>query len=136
MDLNINLLLEASDLILLQNFTYKKFVSYSINNLGVKIPTYSEETQAKGSIQEIQLSLYQQYGFDLTKDYRTIHTQADVYGTEKQEQPDIVIYDNYIWSVIKCQPWREYNGWNEVVIVREKVNKTEQEEENVNQDNQ
>ena len=116
-----NLLNKALTVIPKQSFIWKQFLSNSINEFGVKVPVYGEPIECKGSIQRIELGLYQQLGLDFARDYRAIYGSYNLEGIEKKEQPDIVIFSGAIWSIVKDSPWYDYNGWNGVLVVREKT---------------
>lgn len=112
-----NLLEAALEILPKQSFKYLKYLGNQINELGVSRPIYADAIELTGSIQIPELSIYQDMGLDLEKNYRNIYVSADIRGNEKQPLPDRFIFSNSVWEVVKNSPWYEFNCWCGVLVV-------------------
>lgn len=117
-----NLLKKALKRIPLEQFQYLKFLRHSINDLGLDIPEYDEPITVYGSVQPPELSLYQQMGLSLEKNYRYFYCSIDIRGNETEPQPDRFIYGGKTFEVVKNSPWFNYDGWCGVLGVELKNN--------------
>jgi hypothetical protein len=115
-----NLLNEASKLIPLERFIYKKYKGKVINELGIPVIEYEEDIEIEGSIQALDVSLYEKFGFSFERNIKILYASIDVKGLDNQDAPDKIVYDSRVWSVIKTTRWHNYNGWNGVIIEEEK----------------
>lgn len=118
--LRTNLLLKALKLIPPETYQYEKFLGEQINSMGIKIPTYAEPVEVKGSVQSPENSLYEQMGLSLEKNYKIFYGSIDIKGNETQSQPDRFIYDGKIFETVKNANWFNYDGWCGVLAVEVK----------------
>lgn len=112
-----NLLEVALGILPKQPVKYLKYLGNEINELGVSRPNFADAIELMGSVQVPELSLYQDLGLNLEKNYRKIYVSADIRGNEKQPMPDRFVFANSTWEVVKNSPWYEYNSWCGVLVV-------------------
>lgn len=115
--LTTNLLQKALKLIPPVSFQYEKFIIETVNTMGIKVPTYAEAVEIKGSVQSPENSLYEQMGLSLEKNYKIFYGSIDIKGNEAQSQPDRFIYDGKVFETVKNTNWFNYDGWCGVLAV-------------------
>ena len=84
-----NLLNQALTLIPKQQFIYRKFNSYQINEYGVKVSIYDTDIEFEGSVQAIDSKMYQELGLDFSKKYINIFSSLNIKNVSReQNSPD------------------------------------------------
>ena len=101
-------------------FSYQPFIGSRVNALGVKTPSYGTSVQFRGSLQPVDSATYKMLNLDMMKEYKRVWIPNEVRGIDRKNTPDRIIFDGMNYNVIHCIPWHHYDGWNEVVVVREK----------------
>lgn len=119
MDFANNLLEEALQIIPASVFRLQKFIGNTTNERGLDIAEYAAPVEVRGSVQDMDGSLYQELGLDLSKNYRTFYGSKLMEGLGRniQAMPDRIIYDGKIWEVVNAAHWYGYNGWTYVIGV-------------------
>ena len=122
-----NLLNKAFSVIPQQPFTYYKFKSYTISDVGIKQNVYEEGIVYNGSIQAVDSKMYQQLGLDFSKKYIQIFSSLDIHNVDnEQETPDKIVWQNKEYLVVNCSDWYAQDGWTNIIAVE---NNLEEEEE-------
>lgn len=142
-----NLLKQALRVVPDETFQYRKVTKVETNDIGNTIPTFSEWSDTRGSVQPgltfsfnargissmIELKMAYKIGITQAKDLITVFTQElDLVNTHFQEQPDQIKYDGRIFNIISVSNWLPYDAWKSLVCVedtryRELMNEIEQE---------
>lgn len=101
-------------------FQYQEYITSTINSIGIKQPSYSQPKTVSGSIQPVNTGVYQAYGLDFMKEYIRVYVPAEVRSIDRQATPDRIIFQGKTYVIIQCQAWHFYDGWNELIAVRDK----------------
>jgi hypothetical protein len=112
-----NLLNKALNLIPPESYLYYEFLGDTVNELGIKAPTYAAPKTIRGSVQSPENSLYQQLGLSLDKNYKIFYGAISIKGNETQPQPDRFLYDGKLFEVVKNTNWFNYDGWSGVLAI-------------------
>lgn len=124
-----NLLNQALSIIPKQSFTYYKYKSNTINEIGIKVDVYEEGIVFEGSVQAVDSKMYQQLGLDWSKKYIQIFSSLNIKNVEKeQETPDKIVWNNKNYLVVNCSDWYIQDGWTNIIAVEQRE---EEEEDNV-----
>ncbi|MBR2505968.1 MAG: hypothetical protein IKB70_03415 [Bacilli bacterium] len=124
-----NLLNQALTLIPKQQFIYRKFNSYQINEYGVKVSIYDTDIEFEGSVQAIDSKMYQELGLDFSKKYINIFSSLNIKNVSReQNSPDKIIWNNKEYLVESCTDWYVQDGWTNIIAVEN----TEEQEDNAN----
>lgn len=114
-----NLLAIASRVIGLQTITYKQYLSGTINNVGIRVPTYAADVSVKASVQPVPRSVYEQYGLDLQKSYITIFTSTAMVDLKRDYASDRIGYNGGTYQLPSNQgDWHSVDGWNSYLAVK------------------
>lgn len=119
-----NLLEEAFDIIPTQPFEYCAFKGKTVNELGVFVNEYAAPVQCYGSIQALEQTQYEKLGLNFEREYRAVYASVPMKGLDKQETPDLLIFDGRRWKVLRNTPWAHIDGWNGVIVTPDEENKT------------
>lgn len=129
-----NLLKKALRVVPSEIFQYRKVVSVETNEIGNTIPTFSEWTDTRGSVQPgltfsfnargissvIDLKMAYKIGITQAKDLITVFTKdLDLVNTHFQEQPDQIKYNGRIFNIISVSNWLPYDSWKSLVCVED-----------------
>ena len=126
-----NLLNQALSIIPKQKFTYCKYKSNTINDIGIKVTTYETGVEYEGSVQAIDSKMYQELGLDFSKKYIQIFSSLNIKNVSlEQETPDKIVWNGKNYLVVNCSNWYVQDGWTNIVAV-EQNEETVGEEENV-----
>lgn len=117
---DFNLLNTALSIIPPVSFSYMKWLGKETNELGIEVPRYGEPINVVGHSQPTNNYMYSTLGLDLDKNYRSFWIPNDVVSMDEQKNPDKIVYSGETWIVIKTNAWFDYDGWTEVVAVKEK----------------
>lgn len=125
-----NLLNQALTIIPKQNFTFCKYKSNTINDIGIKVDVYETGVNYSGSVQAVDSKMYQQYGFDFSKKYIQIYSSLNIKNvTQNQETPDKIVWNNKDYLVVNCSDWYVQDGWTNIIAVEQRDEEVEEEEE-------
>lgn len=130
-----NLLNQALTIIPKQKFTFCKYKSNTINDIGIKVDVYETGIDFEGSVQAIDSKMYQELGLDFSKKYIQIYSSLNIQNvTQNQETPDRIVWNNKNYLVTNCSDWYVQDGWTNIIAVEEIEEKetTEEEDNNVN----
>lgn len=108
----MNVLKMAQRVIKKQSFTYNKFVSRSINDLGDFIPVFTPSS-ISGNIQPVSKTIYQQLGLDFQKTYVMFHiSEVDIDDISRDTSGDEIIYNGHTYQGLsKQQDWYFQRGF-------------------------
>ena len=128
-----NLLEQALTLIPKQTFSYSKFVSFTVNEYGIKQNVYSAPVEYQGSVQAIEQAMYDQLGLDRSKKYIKIFSSLDIRNVDSsQKTPDKVFWNGKEYLVTKVESWYLQDGWTKITAVENNVDQDTDEEEQEN----
>lgn len=124
-----NLLNQALSIIPKQKFTYCKYKSNTINDIGLKVDVYETGIEYEGSVQAVDSKMYQALGLDFSKKYIQIFSSLNILNVnQQQESPDKIIWNEKEYLVVNCSDWYKQDGWTNILAVEN----TEEEEDNAN----
>lgn len=125
-----NLLNQAFRVIPQQNFTYLKFKSESVNDIGIKQNEYYAGVEYNGSVQAVDSKMYQELGLDFSKKYINIYSSLKIQNvTNEQETPDKIIWNNKEYFVVSCSDWYVQDGWTNILAVENNIEEENEEED-------
>jgi len=101
-------------------FQYQEFEGNTVNDMGIKVPKYKTAVQFRGSLQPVDSALYKTLNLDMMKEYKRVWIPNDIRSLDRKNTPDRIVFEGNNYNVIHSIPWHHYDGWNEVVVVREK----------------
>lgn len=113
-----NLLAMAMGPIGAQTLQHEAFEGRTVNSIGNFISTFAAPVDITGSMQPVNRKLYQQLGLNLSKDYATLYTQADVHVTDRDREGDRVSFGGKVWQAESDMDWRLVDGWRKILCVR------------------
>lgn len=117
-----NVLTKALGAIPPSTLVYKKFSENKRALNGMLIPSYNAPiTISNASIQPLPTKIYQMMGLDFQRDYRRIFVPTSAVSLDGQLSADIFEFDNRTWHAIGNTVWHSYDGWNELIVVGDKV---------------
>lgn len=127
-----DLLNQALTIIPKQKFTYCKYKSNTINDIGLKVDVYETGVEYEGSVQAVDSKMYQALGLDFSKKYIQIFSSLNIQNVNRgQETPDKIIWNNKEYLVVNCSDWYVQDGWTNIIAVEQREEETEEEENNV-----
>jgi hypothetical protein len=112
-----NILASALTLIASQTVRWYPFAANALDAAGIQVATYTDGGDVRGSWQSVPRVLFEKLGLEFTKDYRAFYTPADLKDIRRSAAPDLVNAYGRQWSVEYATPWRDQDGWQEVVLV-------------------
>lgn len=117
-----NVLIKALGAIPPSTLVYKKFAENKRALNGMLIPSYNAPiTISNASIQPLPTKIYQMLGLDFQRDYRRVFVPTSAVSLDGQLSADIFEFDNRTWHAIGNTVWHSYDGWNELIVVGDKV---------------
>ena len=130
-----NLLNKAFSVIPQQSFTYYKFKTETVNDIGIKQQVYENGVTYNGSVQAVDSKMYQALGLDFSKEYIQIFSSLNIQNVNRDQQsPDKVVWNNKEYLVVNCSDWYKQDGWTNILAVEnveeEQEDVAEQEEDN------
>ena len=115
-----NLLNQALGAIPPTSIVWKPYASKTINSLGVEVATYGADVAIDNAIvQPLSNKMRNELQLASEKEYIRVFVSADVALFEKARFADRILWNGNIYTVIKNTRWFVYDGWNEVICVRE-----------------
>lgn len=97
----------------------KRYVSSSINAMGVMVPVY-EEFEAAGQVQPNAVQKTgNQANIDVAKKTINIWINAELHTVDQHDVADIVVYDGHEWNIVSCTNWNPGNGWGTYTATRD-----------------
>lgn len=116
-----NLLKTALQVIRPETIQYKKYIGTTVNEIGIDVPSYADAIEIKGSIQaHVSQQTIKAFGLDPTKNYKLVNVPAHLISTAESESPDILLFYNKAWTIIKSNDWHTYDGWCKLLVVENK----------------
>lgn len=100
-----------------KTFTFYKYESAVIDEMGRDVPSYADPVTYTGSIQPVQNKMYEQLGLDLNKNYKTVFCSQLIKSIAENVQPDRIIYDGKTYEVVENKNWYETNGYSKILMV-------------------
>lgn len=116
-----NLLLKALKSIKPKSVYYIKFTGETKTVGGVKKLEYDYPILiSQASVQPVSTYLVQQLGLDTQKQYRRIFVPTNALALDEQNSSDKFEFDGGKWSIWESKIWETYDGWNNVIVVKDK----------------
>lgn len=93
-------------------------IGRTTNAAGMDVTTFSDgEDVDGGSVQAVPRSRYEQYGFDVAKNYVTWYTTATVRGPQRDLSGDQIEALGRRWQIMDENTWTRIDGWTGVIGV-------------------
>ena len=112
-----NLLGAAFQLIKQDSFTYYRFASNPLNNIGMYVPTYDAPVELTGSIQAVSRQVMQDLGLDWTKRHIEVWVEQDVLDLSRDQHPDQISFNGRRFDIIGQTDWHPIDGWDRFMAV-------------------
>ena len=96
---------------------YRKFLSRTINEIGVYVPTYDEEVPIDASVQSVDRNVCKDLGLDWQKNYLTVYTSTDVVDIDRGVSGDQFNIFGKIFQIVSSTPWFDIDGWSSFICV-------------------
>lgn len=113
-----NLLGSALSIIGKQSFQYVRFLSRSLNDIGLDVAQYAAPVPLLGSVQAVPRNLYEKYGLDLQGDYKTFYVSNNTKDIARNISGDHFMYDGAKYQCLSETDWFPMNGWTGILCVR------------------
>ena len=117
---DFNLLNTALSVIPPVSFSYSRWIGKTTSEIGLEVPQYADPVEVEGHCQPTTNSMYASLGLDLEKNYKSFWIPSNVVSIDEQTNPDKITFGGSNWIVIKTVDWFSYDGWTEVIAVKEK----------------
>lgn len=101
-----------------QALLHRAFLSRTSNAAGDWESNYAPAVRIVGSLQPIDLKLYQQLGLDMSKTYANLYTSANVRSTDRDRSGDLLQSCGVWWQAESEQDWRAVDGWRKTLCVK------------------
>ena len=101
-----------------QSFTYLKYLSRTLNDIGLDVPVYDIPRQLSGQIQAAPKQLFQQYGLDFQKNLLLFYVSKDILDVTRDISGDQIKFAGKTFQVLSDTPWFDINGWDGVAAVQ------------------
>lgn len=106
-----NLLVDALDVIGVQNFLYYQYLGRTTNAIGLDVAARSPGISVSGSFQPVPRSLYAHMGLDFQKYYANFYVPQNVIDIERNSAGDQFSYNGKLFQVLSRTDWHGVNGW-------------------------
>lgn len=113
-----NLLNMALSVIASQAVDYYKFLSRSVNSIGMDVAVYDDPVEILGSFQVVPRNLYEKYGLDFNKFYATFYTSSDIIDVQRNVSGDQIQFNNARWQCESSNDWYAVDGWKGMLLAR------------------
>jgi len=113
-----NLLSSAQQVIGMQEYLYKQFIGREVNEAGYMVDKYAEPVLKKANIQPMSNTQYIDHHLDFAKSYIRIYSTDNIYGLDRENNADEIIYEGYVYHVVPNIDFMPTGNWNCVVAVR------------------
>jgi len=101
-----------------QRFSYKAFVSRSLNTVGQDVPVYAQGIPLMGSVQPPPRELFDRYGLDLQRDYLMFYVQKSMLDVTRDVSGDRIEFANKNYQVLTKTNWMPIDGWISLLAVQ------------------
>jgi hypothetical protein len=113
-----NLLNMAMAVVGKQQFTYQKFVSREVNEIGALVPTYTSPQATSGQVQAAPRHLFELYGLDFQKTILIFYVSQDIIDIQRDVSGDKIQYQGATYQCLTETDWYKINGWKSIVAVK------------------
>lgn len=93
-----------------QKMPWRAFTGRTENAAGDTVATFAPAVEIKGSIQPVDMKLYQELGLNLAKNYSTLYVFGPVQPTARDRDGDLVLFNGSTWQ---CESDRDWSGVGE-----------------------
>lgn len=100
-----------------KRFQYLKYMRTEIDDMGRDVPEFEEPKTYTGSVQPVPNRLYEQFGLDLDKNYKTIFSPQLMKSLAEEIQPDRIVYQQRTFEIVENKNWYETNGYTKILMV-------------------
>lgn len=112
-----NLLNIAARVLRFETVGHRTFTGRAVNAAGDWVSTFAASVDISASVQAVNSNLYQQLGLDLTKNYVMMYTSADVNGSSRDREGDMLTFAGKTWQAQSGQDWRAMDGFRKVLCI-------------------
>lgn len=114
-----NLYKIAASVIPQQTVEWLRFEARVQDERGRWINNYSEPEEIRCSFQPVDTKDVKRMGFDESKSYKVLFTDANLQNVQRGESPDRVIYAGATYDVVGAgNDWIEQDGWKSIHCVK------------------
>jgi hypothetical protein len=93
-----------------QTLKHRAFIGRIENAAGDTVATFAPAADIKGSMQPVDMRLYQELGLNLAKNYSTLYVFGPVIPTARDRDGDLVLFNGLTWQ---CESDRDWSGVGE-----------------------
>jgi hypothetical protein len=112
-----NLLGVALRVIQPQTLGHRAWQSRTVNAAGDFVGVFAASVDISGSMQAVKKTMYQTLGLNLSKNYSTLYTQANVQPLARDREGDLVTYGGKTWQCESDMNWVSQDGWRKLLCV-------------------
>ena len=112
-----NLLASALTVISTQPFQYLRFTGSAENAVGQDVHTFADAVTVQGSVQAVDMRLYQSMGLDWDKRYIQIWTTQNIDDLGRERPGDRVVWQGRLFDVVGEMDWHAIDGWNSFLAI-------------------
>jgi hypothetical protein len=112
-----NLLSIAARVLRFETVGHRAFTGRAVNAAGDWVSTFAASVDISASVQAVNTKLYQQLGLDLTKNYIMIYTSANVLGTDRDREGDLITFAGATWQAQSGQDWRPMDSFRKMLCI-------------------
>ena len=115
-----NLLTQALGVIPPTSIIWNPFLRKIINEIGIEQLQYGEDVFIENAlVQPVSNKMKSELQLASEKEYIRVFASADILLFEKAKIADRIQWDSKEYTVIKNTRWHSYDGWNEIICVKE-----------------
>ena len=112
-----NVLATAQTVIRTQEFILRRFTGRTKMPNGVYVSAYGPDVPLTGSIQPINLNVYESMGLDFQKSYIKILGVVEIDDLARDRSGDVVVVDGQLYEPVGKTDWINSAGWNRLIWV-------------------
>ena len=101
-----------------QQFTYLKYLSRSVNSIGVFVPVYDTPRLLTGQVQPLTRTLYQEYGLDFQKYYLMFYVSKNMLDLTRDVAGDRIKFNGNTYQCVSETDWFPMDGWIAMLAIK------------------
>lgn len=113
-----NVLALAQSVIGKQSFQYKPYAARTNGPNGLLATSYGALVPAKGSVQPVPRSLYQNLGLNFQQSYFYFYVSRSVVDVSRDVSGDQFIWNGGTYQALSKTPWSSIDGWDAVLTIK------------------
>lgn len=113
----LNLLSIAGLSIAFQSVQWEQFAYRELDERGVWVNRYEDPVIIRGSWQPVDAKTIKELGFDTARIYRNFYTSHPIRSVNRDQSPDLIHYEGWVYEVVSVTDWYRQDGWRAVMCV-------------------